>query len=191
MGGKYGINLWKFRSQLQPHVFVTYFPPIYCIKVSEVPADTPLSPISKSRVCGRMNLLKSLLRLFRAMWDEFWHPLICVFPLHTIWFANKSTVSGRTGRLGASKMTQASAEYDCHPDHFLSSTKHRWPPATQELGISGSLKHWNMLRQACFILSRASFLRNRRWWEQPMPKAYQQLSNVFTSPPLSLTFWHT
>lgn len=145
------------------HVFVTYFPPIYWVKASEVPADTPLSPISKSRVCGRMNLLKSLLRLFRAMWDEFWHLLICVCPLHTIRFANKSTVSGRTERLGASKMTQGSAEYGCLPDRFLSSAKHQWPPASQELGIPYSLKHWNMLRHSCFILSRTSFLRNRSW----------------------------
>lgn len=96
------------------HIIV--FPPplswIYWIKrrviASEVPADTPLFPRSKSTVCGRTNLLKSLLRLFRRMWDEFWHLLICVRPLHTLRFAYERMVPGRTWRLSASKPTQAS-----------------------------------------------------------------------------------
>lgn len=93
--------------------FFTYFPLFYWIKgrvkASEVPTDIPLFPRSKSKVYGRTNLLKGLLRLFRATWDEFWHLLNCVCPLHTVHFVYKRTVSGRTRRLSAGKLTQASS----------------------------------------------------------------------------------
>lgn len=134
MEGKHGINLWKFRSQLQPRVFLTYVPLMYWIKgrvkASEVPTDTPLFPRSKSKACGRINLLKHLLRLFRATWDEFWHLLFCVCPLHSIRFAYKSTASGRTRRQSSCQPTQTSGSMCLRLSPWSLSEQYQAPVAT-------------------------------------------------------------